>query len=406
MQIQFVTAQEEESDPLQRIVSSLSNAEVEHFKKFVGGNNRFGFNLFKQLERQPGSFGFSPCSIALGVNMPAVGAQGETLKQFQQVFGYSQPLSLFASDLEFKLQNPEALPGGQLSIANTLWIDKSIPILPSFKLGILRNFREKLDSVDFVNNLNAAIQKINQWVAAKTKGKINFIVTSQDINGTMRMVLTTAFYIQGGWEYPFDQKDSKRLPFKVSKQRTALSNMMHRQGEYLMVKGKEADLIAIPLANQAEGLQISFVIIMPPEKKEIIYFVQDFTYENWMKWKEQFKMTKAAVTIPSFQIDRRLNVMDGLQGMGLKAIFRAGADFMGISNSKGLVLNQVIHKSPMMIDERGLHMNDAFRTKQKGAQPSRKNEEIMEFLADRPFLFVVWEQKMDVILYMGRISIP
>lgn len=161
----LLNAQEENTPPP---LSTLSESEVVHFGLLVQGNNRFGFDLYQHLKNQPGNLYFSPYSIVTGLGMVSVGAGGETANQFQRAFRYSPPLLLFIGDLDASLKGDKA---EQVLLANGLWVDKSVKVFPSFTVALKRNFRFDLQPIDFVNNLNPSIQKINQWISKQTEGK-------------------------------------------------------------------------------------------------------------------------------------------------------------------------------------------------------------------------------------------
>src|SRR5262249_51844740 len=143
---------------------------------------------------------------------------------------------------------------------NALWIDKSVPILPSFKQTLMRDFRTTLQPVDFAQNLSQSVQKINQWISQQTQGKISNMVLMQDINANVRMILTTAASLKGEWASPFDQKLTKRFPFHISAQRTFLVDMMQNTAQYLLAKGEQEDILVVPFAQESDS-QIAMAIL-------------------------------------------------------------------------------------------------------------------------------------------------
>jgi len=398
--------------PLKSVMSSLSDAEVEYFLKFIEGNNRFSFNLYKQLTRHSGSFFFSPYSVATGLDIPALGAKGSTLDQFKNILGYSPTLALFTADFNARLANPATIPGGQISVANALWIDKSIPILNAFKQVVFTNFRTHLDvGSDFISNLNATLKRINQWVQQQTRSKINNMLSPLDINSTMRMVLTTAAYINGEWLFPFDKGLTKRLPFKITKRKTVLASMMQTTASYMIATRDDVDVLALPFVysqgKETEGkMQISMIIFLPKSDRDIAALEKMFTWENWRSWKSELKIQLVKLSLPSFRIDRRLNLVEEISGMGIKEATNSAANFSGITSSKGLFLNQAAHKTSIRLQEEGIDVHRTQRSKPGVGQTAMEGVNPIEISADRPFIFMIWDQTTDAILFMGRLSIP
>lgn len=391
-----------EEDRLKTPLSTLNESEVIYFQKFVEGNNRFGFDLYRQSRQQPGSFYMSSYSIAVGLGMVEIGAREKTEQEFQKVFRYSPPLLLFAGDLNASLEKSNSNNGTQVLIPNALWLDKSISILPSFKQTLLRNFRFNLESVDFVQSITQSVQKINQWTFKQTKGKINHIISPQDLSVDMRMVLTTGAYLKGEWALPFDQKQTKRLSFQISKQRPILTEMMQNTAQYFLAKGAQEDVLVIPLRENEEA-QIAMVVFLPQTGTALSELEKKFTWENWLQWKSQLKKQWVALTLPSFRIDRRIDLEIILKAMGLHSIFSTESDFSGISSQKKLFLNQFFHKASISLNEKGINSGESFGMKIENP-PLTTNETPYPFNADHPFIFMIWDQKTDSILFIGRLS--
>jgi serine protease inhibitor len=393
-----LNAQEENTKPP---LSTLSEAEVVHFEMLVQGNNRFAFDLYQHLRNQPGNLYFSPYSIVTGLGMVSLGARGETANQFQRAFRYSTPLLLFIGDLDASLKGDKA---GQVLLANGLWIDQSVKIFPSFTVTLKRNFRFELQPVDFASNLNPSIQKINQWTSKQTAGKIGSEVAPQDVTVNSRMILTTAAYIKGQWAYPFNREQSKRLPFQISARRTFLADMMQHTAQYMLLKGEKWDILVIPFEHKGEGAQLMMVILLPKKDVPIADLEKEFTWENWRQWEKQLSSQLVTLTLPSFRIDKRLDLNTTLKALGFSKLFNSEANFSAMTEEKGIFLNTAIHKTSIRVDEKGTDANAVVSA--KPATLAAEGTAPYEFTADHPFIFMIWDQKTDSILFMGRLALP
>lgn len=393
-----------QDDNSQAPLPTLSESEVLHFQMLVEGNNRFAFDLYQQIRlHQTGSLYFSPYSIASGLNMLTIGAKGETAQPFQHAFRYSPPLLLFIGDLNESLQSSRLRNSAQVTLANALWIDKSIPILPSFKQTFMRNFRTTLQPVDFAQDLNQSVQRINQWVLHQTQGKISNMISVPDVNVNMQMILTTAASLKGEWASPFDQKLTKRLPFHISVQRTSLVDMMQNTAQYLLAKGEKEEVLLIPFAQEG-GPQIVMTILLPKEGMALSELEKRVTWENWRQWKGQLQSQWVTLALPRFRIDRRLDLEMTLKSLGFAPIFSPQADFSGMTSQKGVFLNQAFHKTSIRIDEKGADRGQPAKIKPTANIP--KDTQPYAFTVDRPCVFIIWDQKTDAILFMGRLMIP
>lgn len=383
---------------------TLSESEYVHFQMLVDGNNRFGFDLYQHMKNQPGNLFYSPYSIVTGLGMVSIGAKGETARQFQHAFRYTLPLLLFIGDLNESLQKGSySKEVAQVLLANALWVDKSIKVLPSFTQTFLRDFRDPLQQVDFRDNLSATIQQINQWVLKQTKGKINHMLLAQDVPANAKMILTTAAYVKGKWGSPFDRALTKRLPFQITSQRTLLTEMMHQTSHYSIFKGEQWDILAIPFEQGEEGAQLAMVILLPKKDISISLLEKNLTWDNWKQWKGQLHREWVSLGLPSFRIDKRLDLDTLLKGIGFTAVYNSEANFSGMTGEKDVYLNAVIHKTSIKIDEKGADIS----TVNSKSQTSIAEEKAPYlFIADRPFVFMIWDQKTDSILFMGRLAMP
>ena len=79
-------------------------------------------------------------------------------------------------------------------------------------------------------------------------------------------------------------------------------------------------------------------------------------------------------------------------------------DFSGISEEKGIALNTVVHKTSIKIDERGADGAGNFH--EKPLISTNAETASYEFIVDHPFLFIIWEQKTDSIISLGRLVVP
>jgi serine protease inhibitor len=381
---------------------NLNESEISYFKTFVEGNNRFAFDLYQHLRGHSGNLYFSPYSIITGLGMAAIGVKGEAARQIQQTIRYSPALLLFVGDLNESLQRTSTSQA-QVLLANALWLDKSISVLPSFKQTLMRDFRTTLQPVDFAHDPSQSVQKINQWVLQQTRGLANNMVQSQDLTVETRMVLTTAAELKGQWTYPFDHNLTKQRPFQIAAQRAFQTDMMYNTSRDLLWKGKKWDILVVPYLREEQGAQIAMVIFLPKVEVSLAELEKNLTWENWQQWKEQFQSQEVNLTLPRFRIDQRLNLETALKALNLRLIFSPEVDFSEMTNQKGIYLNQFLHRTSIRLDERGASMSGE---KVKPVAPSNGKEVANEFMVDRPFVFMIWDQKTDTILFMGRLALP
>lgn len=387
-------------------LSTLSDGEVSHFQMLVEGNNRFGFDLYQHLKNQSGNLYFSPYSIVTGLGMAAIGARGDTQLEFQHAFRYVIPLLLFIGDLNQELQKGDSknMTAARLSIANELWIDKKIKVLPSFIQVLMKDFRSPLQQVDFHVELTQSIQKINQWVLQRTSGKIQNILSSQDVTANTMMALTTAAQIKGSWASPFDRKETKQVSFYSTPQRALHAEMMQNTGQYSVWRGEKWDILALPYEQGKEGAQLMMAILLPKKDVSLKELEAQLTLDHWKNWKGLLKNDWVTVTLPIFRITHRLDLKNVLKALGFVTTFNEAANFGALTEEKGVFIDTAIHKASIKIDENG---SDVSTIGKRVISLAKKEEkEASVFNVDHPFVFIIWDQRTDSILFMGRVNTP
>ena len=110
-------------------------------------------------------------------------------------------------------------------------------------------------------------------------------------------------------------------------------------------------------------------------------------------------MTELYLSLPQFKVEEKYDLRVPLEHMGMVDAFDPQkADFSGMSNSQGLVVSKVLHKSFVEVNEEGTEA--AAATRVKFCNLSFQIRE--EFYCDHLFLFFIKHSKTNSILFFGR----
>ncbi|MEJ1937243.1 serpin family protein, partial [Nostoc sp. NIES-2111] len=146
---------------------SLQKKTVVPNTKVVDANNKFAFKLFSEVVKQEDNaknISVSPTSIAIALAMTYNGASGSTQKAMAKTLelqGIALPeLNSAYAELNRLLQNPEE--NVQLTIANSLWVNKNISLRPDFLQRNRDFYQAKVSNLDFQDP--NATNIINNWV--------------------------------------------------------------------------------------------------------------------------------------------------------------------------------------------------------------------------------------------------
>ena len=120
-------------------------------------------------------------------------------------------------------------------------------------------------------------------------------------------------------------------------------------------------------------------------------------------WEDQ-KTLKIHQYIPKFDVSSDTEMQKGLAAMGITDVFDPDdADFTPLTDNKNVCLSQAKHAVRVAIDEEGVTAASYVVMMMAGA--ARPPEEEMDFILDRPFLFVLTGTD-EVVLFMGVVNQP
>src|SRR5262249_47393410 len=161
-------------------------------------------DLFRATADHTHNSAMSPNSIAAVLGMIAAGANGPTQQQLiaalhlRDVAG-TQVSQAFGGLLrELQTRNRD---GMKFTEADRAWVDKDLKLLASYTDTLTRDYDAPFGKFDFTDR-DAAANKINEWVAQQTHGKITKLVTPDALD-LAQLVLTNAVYLDAKWEHPF-----------------------------------------------------------------------------------------------------------------------------------------------------------------------------------------------------------
>ena len=245
----------------------------------------FGFALFEQLRQETPDENVlvSPTSVALALAMAYNGAGGETqaaiaatLKlhnlDIDQLNAGNQALTEYLTQLD---------PEVALAIANSLWINESLPVRPDYVKRMQTAYAAEVAALNF--SQPAATDRINRWVKEKTRDRIPTIV--DQLPPDQLLVLVNAVYFKGAWSEAFDRARTADRPFTLASGETIQHPLMVQQSDYLYVETDQFQAVSLPYGNGA----LSFEVILPAPGSDLATLSAQLDPETWDSWMEQMR---------------------------------------------------------------------------------------------------------------------
>ena len=120
---------------------------------------------------------------------------------------------------------------------------------------------------------------------------------------------------------------------------------------------------------------------------------------------DALRIRKVEVSLPKFKVTwGAASLKPQLKALGLKNAFTEDADFGAMSPKEPLLLNDVVHKAFVEVNEEGTEASAASVVGMglmAGIGPPTP-----VFRADRPFVFLIIDRATGAITFMGKVTDP
>ena len=271
-------------------------------------------------------------------------------------------------------------------------------------------------------------------VKERTKEKIRDLIPAGIINGQTRLVLTNAIYFKGNWVIPFKEENTKPAKFNVTEEKKVEVQMMYQKESCKYAKTDDMELLELPYGLDEISVSImemgyengndygysevskltkeqlkelpnlSMLIILPKSINDLVLLEKRLNPQMLQSNTQQMKLQEIKVYLPKFKMTcGTIELKNVLIEMGMKEAFKEMiADFSGINGRRELFISNVLHKTFVEVNEKGTEAAAASALRISiGLEPPPP-----VFRVDRPFIFIIRDNKTGSILFMGRLVNP
>ena len=395
----------------QAIASRNMNPDVPagDLEQLVAGNSEFAWALYQEVRRGQGNIFYSPYSISTALAMTYAGARGDTEQAMARTMRYTLPqprLHAAFDRLDLTLASRAKIEGAarsvegfQLNVANRIWSQTGFSFLSAYLDTLAQNYASGLSLLDFKADPEAARRDINTWASQQTAGRIKDLLPTGVIDSTTRLVLTNAIYFKAAWRTQFGTSATRDEPFHRLDGSSPSVRTMHQSARIPYASGADYQALELPYV----GDQLALAVILPAAG-QFTTFETDVDARRVRTILDSLTPTQVDLALPKFKCEWAAALKDVLSSLGMASAFSSAADFSGMNGGEPrLVLQNVIHKSFVAVDEQG---TEAAAATAVGvgltAMPSRP----VVVRIDRPFLFVIRDRSTGTLLFVGRILSP
>lgn len=347
----------------------------------------------------------SPISVKLLLTLlsEAAGDQTRTQQELAQVipFGESHILAREYFDKFFTALR-ERSPDYSLDMATKIYADSYITPIQRYEAILERYYATKVQTQDFSNPARVA-DTINQWVSNITQGHIADLVKRSDIESAV-MVMLNAVYFKGLWRQPFFENQTFVSEFQAQ-QGAKTTTFMSQTGRFFYAESNQlnAKILRLPY----KGQKFSMFIVLPHRAEGFDEFVRQLDSKTLHNAKWLMDETEVRVVLPKFKFDYSSNLNEVLQNLGIREVFSDEASLPLLARGSGLQgrlkVSNIIQKAGLVVDEKG---STAFAATEVSLVNKFGDDGVRDFVANRPFVFMIEDERNNAILFSGKVVDP
>ncbi|XP_062987995.1 serpin I2 [Elgaria multicarinata webbii] len=374
-------------------------------KPMADSTTRFAVDLYRvlSLPQKSENILFSPLGASLILGMVNLGAKGKARHEIRQLLNLQGndageaflPLqTLFTVTSEGKAFT--------FNLANALYLQEGFMVKEQYLHSNKDFFQTAVKLVNF-QDTKASAEAISTWVENKTDGKIRNFVASDDLGPLTRLLLVNALFFKGNWKQMFKVEDTSLMDFRKSDGSVSEIPMMHLQLKTKLGYFSDHNVRYQVLELPYKGEEFSFVLILPAEDVAIEAVEKLITAElikDWFAGMEE--VDEVQISLPRFQVEQTVDLEQTLQHLNVTEIFKSGCDLSGITDAADVHISKAIQKVCIEVNENGSEA--AASTGMHLAIIMSMSQH--QFVANRPFLFILKHNPTESIVFMGKFANP
>ncbi|XP_069767269.1 heparin cofactor 2-like [Narcine bancroftii] len=365
-------------------------------------NTEFAFTFYRTLLRSqsgPKNVVFSPFGLSSLMAMVMLASGNRTQGQISRALGFDQlgqakPGSVL-HDVFHKLIHRLFRHdfGSTLKDFSGVYIKEGLRIRETFQEGLRRYYGAHAQSVDFSGP--QLVAKLNQLVSRATKGKLQDVVG--EIDPQTVMLIFQAVHFKGLWEHKFIKSKTTMLHFHTSRTEVVKVPMMYIRTTFLAATDHthECDIVSLPYSANA-----SMLVVVPYKISGLRHIERELSWEMVDHWLKDMTNRTREVYIPKFTLQGDYDLIEMFQDLGVTDLFQNNADLSGACKQGNLHISTLKQHVALNVDEEG---SEAATVSLSGFMPLSTQA---KFMADRPFLFLIFEHHTRSLLFMGRVVNP
>ena len=359
---------------------------------FTDGNRQF-----LQTEGNENKL-WSPVNAYIGLAMATELTEGETRQQILNLFG-TEDVETLRKQVSAVWESVYQDNSNEICVlANSLWLEEGLTYNQEAMDAIAYHYYASVYQGDLGSKKTN--QDIAAWINNNTGKFLKDSAESIELSPETIMALYSTLYFQAKWTDEFSESKNTEGVFHMPDGDTQAVYMNKKLKQMNYYWGENFSTVMLGLKN---GSGMWF--ILPDEGMTINDVLSDGSYMYMLlsdEW-EGCKYMKVNLSVPKFDVSSTMDLSKGLKNMGIQNAFsEENAEFTQLTSDSPIYLTAANQSVRVEIDEEGVKA--AAYIEIPGAGSAAPPEEVIDFVLDRPFLFVITKDKLP--LFAGCVNNP
>lgn len=284
-------------------------------------------------------------------------------------------------------------------LGNSLWLNDDV----QYKTDTLKTLSDNYYASSFRGNMGSENYNVQlrNWLNEQTGGKLENQIADMKLSPEAVLAMYSTIYYRGKWDEKFysTTKDIFNSPDGEV------------ECEYLVDTRSWQDYFwadKFAAINKEITYGGKMWVILPDEGVSVQEVINEAEYMKLVldesDWENKRDDILVNVKFPKFDVVSDIELEENLKSLGIDEIFSTEADFSPLmENEEDVFISDINHKARVSIDEEGCEAT-AFTEVIYAGAPMPPEDEV-DFIADRPFIFVITSE-VGTPLFVGVVNNP
>ncbi|KAL3617794.1 hypothetical protein CASFOL_038115 [Castilleja foliolosa] len=285
---------------------------------------------------------------------------------------------------------------------------KSIVNQTDISLSLAKHVISTEAKDDDGNLADDARQEVNTWAEKKTSGLIKDLLPPGSVDSSTTVILANAVYFKGAWEKKFNPSltrnhnffllngSSVQVPFMI----------MNSWNDQYISSFDDFKVLSLPYEQGDDKRRFAMHFFLPNARDGLPALVEKVSSKPGFieDHLPRRKVEVGRFRIPKFKINFGFEASKALIGHGLVLPFLCSE--MVDDSTETVGINKIYHKTFIEVNEEGTEAAAATAAAGECGSMGTSHVDLIDFVADHPFLFVVREDMTGVVLFVGQVLNP